>query len=287
MPFDLLDIMMSVQFVRAITDNSYFHGRFRLHINRESKRNEVHADDRTIRNAFEHQDPLIEPMSLVMIPSLMPFFTIRLILTPQQDAPNDDFISRLSVDLLVWESQVALLYCRANGHPQESRISPKSFEITVVGALYSQAVAFGRTVNVAYTFREAFGFFVLSVHTRTYITPDQAKDLARIMEQNFFKTCPSFLNKPAGHVAIVEGLKAARKIKEQQGVKAVSATIAYRRLGDETRPIMEAKRFIERGGRLPRLDESLLLDRNQGDDEHDKDSEALEELYAKLTLFAA
>jgi hypothetical protein len=294
---DLLDLMMSVQYLRKVTADYYLHGLFRLCIKHQADAHDAQTDDETLRKAFEDQAAVVEGMSGII--AFLPFRTAALMLTPQQDSPDNNYISRISVDLLNWQSQVAMRYCGANGEVQEDRLPAKAFLIGVSGALYDQAVAFGRTVcvprsqntsdqlitiiqlNVAYAFRKAFGFFVVSVYTRNRVTPEQAKGFTQIIEQNFLKTSSSFLDKPGGHVIIVDGSKAARQMTERQGMKPVSATIAYRRLGSETQPRVEATRFIERGGGLPRLQEPLFLVKQQ-EDMHVKEMEAL---YAKLSLY--
>lgn len=143
---DILDLMMSVQYLRKVTEDYYLHGQFHLCIKHKADAHAAQTDDETLRKAFEDQGAVVERMSGII--AFLPFRTATLMLTPQQDSPDDNYISRISVDLLNWQSQVAMRYCGANGELQDDRLPAKAFGIRVSGALYDQAVAFGRTVSV-------------------------------------------------------------------------------------------------------------------------------------------
>lgn len=104
----------------------------------------VDLDDNELRHAFARQQANIKSWSVTAVP----FLDLRLVLSPNSDtSTTQEFITRLSIDIIAWQSLAVYICCDGNLPRESQRLVAESLHLDVRGASFTQALAFGRAVS--------------------------------------------------------------------------------------------------------------------------------------------
>lgn len=148
---DLCQVMACGELLRRITDRNVPCALVRLY-KQDRTADERDIVDQELETAFTSHHKNIRSLSVEPVP----FMDIRLFLTPQETL-STDFVTRLSVDILSWQSLAVYICCDGNlGREQQKKVA-ESLHLGVYVALFDQALAFGRAVSVPRERRTAVG----------------------------------------------------------------------------------------------------------------------------------
>jgi hypothetical protein len=111
---------------------------------KQDRTNTPPINEHELDAALRRQHASIKAWSSVPIP----FLDIRLLFTAH-DIITDDFITRLSVDLISWHSIGAYICCDGKLERSAQQTVAESLHLDMPGALFSHALAFGRAVSTS------------------------------------------------------------------------------------------------------------------------------------------
>jgi hypothetical protein len=137
---DLNQVMACGEIIRKVTGRNVPCALVRLY--KQNRTDERRTDDRELEAAFARQQANIQAWSVTAVP----FLDLRLLLSPHETV-TDDFITRLSVDIIAWQSVAVYICCDGNLGPEKQKTVAESLHLDVRGALFNHALAFGRAVS--------------------------------------------------------------------------------------------------------------------------------------------
>jgi hypothetical protein len=137
---DLNQVMVCGEILRRLTNRKVPCALVRLY--KQTRTDDRQMSDAEIEAAFDRQQENIQDWSVTVVP----FLDLRLLLSPHETV-TDDFITRLSVDIIAWMSLPVYICCDGKLGAENQRTVAESLHLDVRGALFRQTLAFGRAVS--------------------------------------------------------------------------------------------------------------------------------------------
>jgi hypothetical protein len=137
---DICQVVACVELLRRLTKHNPPVALVRLY--EQDRKDKRQSDDAELSAAFARQSKAIQVLSLKPLPLL----DIRLFLNPRADL-SDDFVARLLVDILSWESHALWIGCDAVMESAHHRRVIESLGLSFQVSVFDHAIAFGRAVS--------------------------------------------------------------------------------------------------------------------------------------------